>query len=276
MNIHQGYQTSLLALYLSFVRHRKLIMQMAQREVLSRYQGSMIGLAWSFFNPLFMLCIYTFFFSYVFKSRWGIEQNAGYANFAIVLFVGLIIHGFFAECINRAPTLISSNINYVKKIVFPLETFPWISIGSALFHMAISILVLLTLQLITTGSLAWTLVFFPFIFIPLILTTLGFSFLLASMGVFLRDISQVTSMMVTILLFVSPVFYPVALLPSKIRFLVLVNPLAFPIEESRKVLLFGQMPDWYGLGTSVLVSITIAWAGFWWFQKTRRGFSDVL
>jgi len=276
MNIHQGYQTNLWSLCISFVQHRKLIIQMAQREVLSRYKGSMIGLAWSFFNPLLMLGIYTFFFSYVFKSRWGVEQNAGHANFAIILFVGLIIHGLFAECINRAPILISSNLNYVKKIVFPLEIFPWIAIGSALFHAGISVIVLLTLQLIIMGSLSWTLLLFPFILVPLILMTLGVSFFLAATGVFVKDITQITSMITTILLFVSPVFYPIALLPAKIRFLVLLNPLTLLIEESRKVLLFGQMPDWAGLGISAFVSIAIAWAGFFWFQKTRRGFSDVL
>jgi lipopolysaccharide transport system permease protein len=249
---------------------------MAKREVLGRYRGSIMGLAWSFFNPLLMLAVYTFFFSFVFKSRWGTAQDTGHADFAIVLFVGLIIHGLFAECINRAPMLINSNVSYVKKVVFPLESFPWIAMGSALFHAAISALVLLTLQLIIVGSLPWTVVFFPLVVIPLILVTLGFAWFLAATGVFVRDIGQTTGLVTSVLLFISPVFYPVSALPHKVQVFVMLNPLTLIIEESRKVLVFGEIPDWLGLGVYSLFSVLIAWAGFWWFQKTRKGFADVL
>lgn len=276
MNPHQAHLTSPTEIYASFIRNRVLIIQMAKREVLGRYRGSIIGLGWSFFNPLLMLSVYTFFFSFVFKSRWGTAQGAGHADFAIVLFVGLIIHGLFAECINRAPMLINSNVSYVKKVVFPLEIFPWIAMGSALFHAAISVLVLLALQLIIVGSLPWTVVFFPFVVIPLILVTLGFAWFLAATGVFVRDIGQTTGMITSVLLFVSPVFYPISVLPSKMHSLVMLNPLTLIIEESRKVLLFGEMPNWTGLGVYSLVGMAIAWTGFWWFQKTRKGFADVL
>lgn len=276
MNPHQAHKTSAVEIYVSFVRNRKLIFQMAQREVLGRYRGSIMGLAWSFFNPLLMLAVYTFFFSFIFKSRWGTAQDAGHADFAIVLFVGLIIHGLFAECINRAPLLINSNVNYVKKVVFPLEVFPWIAMGSALFHAAISVLVLLALQLIIVGSLPWTVVFFPLVIIPLLLVTLGFAWFLAATGVFVRDIGQATGMFTSVLMFISPVFYPISTLPSKMHILVMLNPLTLIIEESRKVLLFGEMPNWNALGVYLLVSVAIAWAGFWWFQKNRKGFADVL
>lgn len=276
MNPHQAHKTGLLEIYSSFVRNRVLIVQMAKREVLGRYRGSIMGLAWSFFNPLLMLAVYTFFFSFVFKSRWGGEQNAGHADFAIVLFVGLIIHGLFAECINRAPMLINSNVSYVKKVVFPLESFPWIAMGSALFHAAISALVLLTLQLIIVGSLPWTVVFFPLVVIPLIFVTLGFAWFLAATGVFVRDIGQTTGLVTSVLLFISPVFYPVSVLPHKMQVFVMLNPLTLIIEESRKVLVFGEIPDWLGLGVYSLFSVLFAWAGFWWFQKTRKAFADVL
>ncbi len=276
MNPHSAHKTSPFELYASFARNRKLIFQMAKREVLGRYRGSIMGLTWSFFNPLLMLTVYTFFFSFVLKSRWGTAQDAGHADFAIVLFVGLIIHGLFAECINRAPVLINSNVSYVKKVVFPLEIFPWIAMCSALFHAAISVLVLLALQLIITGSLSWTAVFFPLIIIPLMLVTLGFAWFLASTGVFVKDIGQITGMITSVLLFVSPVFYPISVLPSKMHLAVMLNPLTFIIEQSRNVLLFGKIPDWIGLGLYSLVSMTIAWLGFWWFQKTRKGFADVL
>jgi lipopolysaccharide transport system permease protein len=184
MNPHKAHSSSPLEIYASFIRNRVLITQMAKREVLGRYRGSIMGLGWSFFNPLLMLSVYTFFFSFVFKSRWGNVQDAGHADFAIILFVGLIIHGLFAECINRAPALINSNVSYVKKVVFPLEVFPWIAMGSALFPTGISVAVLLALQLIIVGSLQWTVIFFPLVILPLILVTLGFAWFLAATGVY--------------------------------------------------------------------------------------------
>ncbi|WP_255520504.1 ABC transporter permease [Methylophilus sp. QUAN] len=249
---------------------------MTKREVLGRYRGSVVGLGWSFFNPLLMLSVYTFFFSYVFKSRWGDVPTGGHTDFAIVLFVGLIIHGVFAECINRAPALINSNVSYVKKVVFPLEIFPWIAMGSALFHAGISIFVLVILQLIIVGNLQWTIIFFPLVTFPFVIVTLGFAWFLAATGVYVRDIGQTTGLVTSVMLFVSPVFYPIATLPHKMQLFVMLNPLTLIIEESRKVLLFGEVPNWTALGVYSLVSMVIAWIGFWWFQKTRKGFADVL
>jgi lipopolysaccharide transport system permease protein len=276
MNPHKSHNTSPLEILKSFLRNRDLISQMAKREVLGRYRGSVVGLGWSFFNPLLMLSVYTFFFSYVFKSRWGGANKVGHADFAIVLFVGLIIHGLFSECINRAPLLITSNINYVKKVVFPLEIFPWIAMGSALFHTSISVLVLLVLQFIISGSWQWTMIFFPLIMLPLIIVTLGFAWLLAAMGVYLRDISQTTGLITSVMLFVSPVFYPISTLPNKMQLFVMLNPLTLIIEESRKVLLYGELPNWTALCFYSIVAIIVAWFGFWLFQMARKGFADVL
>ena len=276
MNPHKAHSTNPIEIYSSFIRNRVLIVQMAKREVLGRYRGSIIGLGWSFFNPLLMLGVYTFFFSFVFKSRWGNAQDAGHADFAIVLFVGLIVHGLFAESINRAPTLINSNVSYVKKVVFPLEVFPWIAMGSALFHAGISVVVLLALQLAIVGSLHWTIIFLPLVVLPLILITLGFAWFLAATGVYVRDISQTTGLITSVMLFVSPVFYPISTLPHKMQLIVMLNPLTLIIEESRKVLLFGEMPNWSALGVYSIVSVVVLWIGFWWFQKTRKGFADVL
>lgn len=276
MNPHQAPKTSLKELFASFVRNRKLIFKMAKREVLGRYRGSMFGLAWSFFNPLLMLTIYTFFFSVVFKSRWGVAQEAGHADFAVVLFVGLIIHGLFSECINRAPALITSNVSYVKKVVFPLEIFPWIAMGTALFHAGISVTVLLLLQLGLTGTLPWTVPLLPLVLLPLLILTMGVAWFLAATGVYVRDIGQITGMISSVLLFLSPVFFPLSSLSDNLQKLALINPLTLIIENARKVLLFGQAPDWVGLGIYTLCAIVIAWAGFWWFQKMRKGFADVL
>jgi lipopolysaccharide transport system permease protein len=249
---------------------------MTRREVVGRYRGSALGLAWSFFNPILMLVIYTFVFSTVFKARWGVGGGESKGNFAIILFVGMIVHGLFAECINRAPQLIISNVNYVKKVVFPLEILPWVAMGSALFHASISLVVLLTVQLILNFWLPWTAILFPLIMLPLVFATMGFAWFLAATGVFVRDIAQTTGIFTSVLLFISPVFYPISALPQKFQIILLLNPLTFIIEEARKVLIGGKLPDLAGLGLYCMISLLIAWAGFWWFQKTRRGFADVL
>ncbi len=222
-----------------------------------------------------MLSVYTFVFSEVFKARWGASEG-GKASFAIFLFVGLIIHGLFAECVNRAPSLILSNSNYVKKVVFPLEILPSVAMGSALFHATVSLLVLLSAQLLFNQRLPWTAVFLPVILLPLLLATAGAAWLLSSLGVFVRDIAQTTGILTTVLMFLSPVFYPIAALPPRFQLWLQLNPLTFIIEQARSVVIFGDLPDWFGLTVILAASLTIAAAGFWWFQRSRKGFADVL
>lgn len=233
-------------------------------------------MAWSFFNPALMLAVYTFVFSVVFKVRWGVGENENRAVFAIVLFVGMIVHGLFSEVANRAPTLILSNVSYVKRVVFPLEVLPWTAMGTALFQAGISTAVLLLAQLILIHQLPWTALFFPMILFPLVLATMGVGWFLAALGVYVRDIGQAIGIVTTVLLFMSPIFFPVTALPERLQPLIYLNPLTFIIEESRKVLLFGEMPDWWGWLLAMLLGVAVAWAGFWWFQKTRRGFADVV
>jgi lipopolysaccharide transport system permease protein len=273
MKQHSG---SLVEMVSSFWRNRSLIWQMSKREVIGRYRGSMMGLAWSFFSPVIMLVVYTLVFSGVFKARWGVPGEESKADFAIILFTGLIVHGLFAECINRAPGLILSNVNYVKKVVFPLEILPWVAMGSALFHAAISLVVLLIAQLFVNLRLPWTTVFVPVVMLPLVIATMGFAWMLAATGVFVRDVTQTTGIITTALMFVSPVFYPVSALPAEYQQWLLLNPLTFIIEQARDVVIWARTPDWAGWGVSFTAGLAIAWMGFWWFQKTRRGFADVL
>lgn len=248
---------------------------MTKREVIGRYRGSVMGLTWSFFNPILMLAVYTFVFSEIFKARWtGVETGKG--GFAVLLFVGMIVHGLFAECANRAPSLVMTNSNYVKKVVFPLEILPVITLGSALFHSCISLVVLLAAQFLIMGQLYWTALLFPLILVPLILATLGISWLLASLGVYLRDVGHVITVLTTVLLFLSPVLYPIAALPEAYKPWLKLNPLTYIIEESRSVLLFGHLPHWGNLGIAIIVGSVIASIGFWFFQKTRKGFADVI
>lgn len=258
------------------LRHHQLIAQMSKREVVGRYRGSVMGLAWSFFNPVLMLIVYTFVFSVVFKARWGVGAEESKVDFAIILFVGMIVHGLFAECINRAPSLILSNANYVKKVVFPLEILTWVAMGSALFHALISLVVLMLAQAIVNLTVPWTAIFFPVVILPLLMATMGFAWFLAATGVFVRDIGQITGIITTAMLFLAPVFYPVSAVPKEYQTLLLINPLTFVIEQAREVLIWGRLPDWAGLAVYLAVSLLIAWTGFWWFQKTRKGFADVL
>lgn len=276
MNPHAAQPTSLLALGRSLIQHRQLIMQMIQREVVGRYKGSVMGLGWSFFNPILMLTVYTFVFSVVFKSRWGLDPNESKTQFAVVLFVGMIVHGLFAEVLNRAPSLILSNVNYVKRVVFPLEILPVITMGAALFHTLISLLVLLSAFVIFNGYLHWTVIFIPLVLLPFIILTLGVAWMLASLGVFVRDIGQTIGIVVTVMMFLSPVFYPVTALPEEFRPLLMANPLTFIIEQSREVMIWGHLPDFTGVALYTIESSVFAWLGFAWFQKTRKGFADVL
>lgn len=276
MNPHRRYPTAPLEIVRSFWRNRDLIWQMTRREVIGRYRGSVMGLAWSFLNPVLMLFVYTFVFSVVFKARWGGVGEEDKASFAIVLFVGMIVHGLFAECINRAPGLILANVNYVKKVVFPLEILPWVALGSALFHALVSLVVLLVAQVILNRQLPWTVVLFPLVMLPLVIGTMGFAWFLAAIGVFVRDIGQTTGILTTVLLFLSPVFYPISALPEAYQGWLLINPLTFIIEAARNSLIFGQSPNWAAWWIYCAASLVISWAGFWWFQRMRKGFADVL
>lgn len=276
INPHAAQPTSLVALAKSLWRNRQLIMQMTKREVVGRYKGSAMGLAWSFFNPVFMLVVYTFVFSVVFKARWGVGGEDSKTLFAVVLFVGMIVHGLFAEVVNRAPSLILSNVNYVKKVVFPLEILPVISMAAALFHSMVSLFVLLIAFVVFNGYLQWTAIFIPLILLPFVIFTLGLAWMLASIGVFLRDVGQVIGMVTTVMMFLAPVFYPVTAVPEQFRHWLLANPLTFIIEQSREVLIWGHLPNWIGLGIYTVLAILVAWAGYVLFQKTRKGFADVL
>jgi len=276
--MHSQNKTSAtpIAMFASLWRNRRLILELTRREIASRYRGSLMGLAWSFVTPMILLAVYTFVFSVVFKARWGEGVGATNADFAIILFAGMIIFGLFSEMFNRAPSLIISNINYVKKVVFPLEILPWVTMGSALFYSVTSLIVLLAVQLLVKGSIPWTVIYFPLVLLPLIFASIGVAWFLASLGVYIRDIGQMTSVLTTILMFVSAVFYPISSLPTEYQYWLRLNPLAMIITEGRKVLVFGEVPDWVALIIELSLGFFIAVSGFWWFQKTRKGFADVL
>jgi lipopolysaccharide transport system permease protein len=256
--------------------NRQLIFQMVKREFLGRYKGSMFGIVWSLFNPILMLFIYTFVFAVVFKARWGGDAGGGKAEFALILFAGMNVFAIFSDAVNQASSVIVNNSNYVKKVIFPLEILPIVNIGTSLFHSCIGFLVLIAGLLLLNGSISWTIIYLPIVLLPLVVLSLGLSWFLASLGVFIPDIRQAIGIFTSVLMFLSPVFYPVSALPVRFQQLVFLNPLTFIIEQTRAVLIFGAQPDWSGLLIYSLVACGIAWLGFAWFQKTRKGFAYVL
>ncbi|HEY9111858.1 MAG TPA: ABC transporter permease [Rhodanobacteraceae bacterium] len=261
--------------YLALTRHFALVMQMARRNVAGRYRGSFAGLFWSFFSPLLMLVIYTFVFGVIFKSRWN-EQTTNHFQYAMVLFAGLNISTFFSECAQRATTLIVEHSNFVKRVVFPLETLTWSTIGSGLFHLFVSTIVLLAVLPFVMGYVPWTVIFFPIVvvcFLPFVAASV---WLLASLGVYVRDLSQVVGIVTMALMFLAPILYPRTLIPVPYRALLYFNPLTIIAEASQNVLVFGRPPVWSHLAFYALASWLVAWLAFAWFEQTRKGFADVV
>jgi len=276
LNPNLEYSATPLQMLDSFWSNRYLIWQMIKREILGRYKGSILGIAWSFFHPILMLVVYTFVFAVVFKARWDLGDDQGMANYALVLFTGLIVHGLFADCINRAPTLMLANVSYVKKIIFPLEILPIITMGSSLFHAFVSIVVLLGGLLILQVDIGISIVLFPLVLLPLVLLTLGVAWFVAATGVYIRDLGQIIGISTTVLLFTSPIFFPLSAVPEHLRHWVLLNPITFIVEQLRLVIIWSQFPNWSGFLIYCSISLVISWLGFWWFQRTRKGFADVV
>jgi lipopolysaccharide transport system permease protein len=259
----------------AWLRHRSLTLELTRRDILGRYRGASFGLLWSLLSPFLMLAVYTVAFGYILKARWpGTTGNT--ADFSMLLFLGLITHGFFAECMTRAPVLIAGNPNLVKKIVFPLDVLPWTLVLSAFFHALMNALVFVVLNLCLRGEVHWTLLYLPMIYLPLALVALGVVSLLSSLSVFLRDIAQVVGVISTAMLFLSSAIVPVSTLPRQYQTLFAFNPLTFIIDQVREVAFWGRSPDWAGLSLYTLMALLFLYAGFAVFQKTRRGFADVL
>ncbi|OPA87016.1 sugar ABC transporter permease [Pseudomonas fluorescens] len=272
----QNFSASPVEMIAGFWRNRSLIGALVKREILGRYRGSTLGLFWSFFNPVLMLAVYTFVFSVVFNARWGTGGGGSKTEYALVLFAGLIVFNVFSECIARAPELILSNVNYVKKVVFPLEILSWVSLGASLFHGVVSLSVWLLFYCFFFGIPHLTVLYFPVVLLPLLIFSMGLSWALASLGVFLRDISQIIGVVLTMLMFLSGIFYSVSSLPEDYQVIMQVNPLVTIIEQSRAVLIWGQQPNFLLLFGYLVGAMVMAWIGFAWFQKTRKGFADVL
>ncbi|MCG6167583.1 ABC transporter permease [Leptospira sp. FAT2] len=269
----QNQGTNILTLFRSVVRHWELILQLTKRNVIGKYRGSILGLFWSFFNPLIMLGVYTFAFGVVFQAKWGIE-NETKLDFALVLFASLIVFNLFGEIVKESPSLIVSNASYVKKVIFPLEILPIVSLLSSIFHAFISFGVLFIFYGLYHFYIHWTFVFLPIVLFPLILMSLAVSYFLASIGVFIRDLGYIIGHIITVILFVSPVFYSIERIPPLFQKFMIFNPLAYLLEDARSVFLFGQFPNWQNTIIASIFGFVLLCTGFWFFQKTRKTFAD--
>jgi lipopolysaccharide transport system permease protein len=256
--------------------YRGLIAQFTRREIEGRYKSSFLGFAWSYVQPLVLLIIYTFVFGVVFQARWPGARTGNLSEFGLVLFSGLIVFGIFSECVNRAATLIVSVPNYVKRVVFPLEVLPVSVLGSALFHAAVSLSVLLSASFLLSRQLPWTIVLVPVVILPLVLLSLGLAWFLASLGVFVRDLGHLVGLIVQVLMFATPIFYPLEGIPLRLRPLISVNPLTPIVENMRRVIFRGESPQWLALGAWTAATAVVALLGYAWFMKTKKAFADVI
>ena len=255
---------------------RQLFLKLLRRDFAERYRGSFLGATWSLLLPLLSLLVFTFFFGVIFKMRWTGWGNGSLSDLALILFVGMALYNFLAECLGRAPSLILAHQNYVKNVIFPLEMLPAVMVTSALLTLGVTLSVILLLQLTMGTGLTWTVLLLPVMVLPLILFVLGLSWFLSSLGVFIRDIQQLTVPLVQLMMFMSPVFYPVSVLPESVRPWLLFNPLALVIEQTRGIVLFGYSPAWIPYLLCLGASLLVALLGAYWFARTRKGFADVL
>ncbi|MBM5784426.1 MAG: ABC transporter permease [Cyanobacteria bacterium K_DeepCast_35m_m1_288] len=253
-----------------------MLWRLTQREVAGRYRGSVLGWSWSLLNPLLMLAVYTFVFSTVFKARWPDLQQAGPLGFAINLFAGLIVFNLFAECIGKGPTLIVSQPSYVTKVVFPLELLAATSVGAASFHAATSLVVLGLFELLAMGSIPLTALWLPLVWLPLLLGCLALGWLLSALGVYLRDLPQLVGVGLSVLMFLSAIFYPVTALPERWQPLLLANPLVLVIEQTRRILISASSPSPLYLLIGIPTGLLLCEWSYRLFGKARRGFADVI
>ena len=270
-----NYSPSIKYLTISIIQNKELIIQMTKRNIIGKYKGSFLGLIWSFINPLILLSIYTFAFSIVMKTKWGVKDE-GHFDFALILFASLTIFNLFSEIIKESPMLVVSQPNFVKKVIFPLEILPIVSSLAALINLFISLVLFCIFYFITHFTLSYTLIYIPLVLFPLILISLGLSFLLASLGVFIRDIGYFMNHIITILLFTSPVFFSLESVPEKFKLIMSLNPIAYLLEDARSVMVFNKNPNWSILITYIILGFIILQFGFFCFQKLRKGFADVL
>lgn len=256
--------------------HRHLALQLARRDIVGRYRAAQLGMVWSVLTPLILLGIYTFIFAVVFKAKWGRTASESRAEFALTMFCGMLVFNLFGEVVTRAPMMVVSYPNYVKKVVFPLETFVVSGLLTALFNMLVGFAVWLAGTVLLIGLPPMTAVWLPLVLVPICLLTCGVGWVLASLGVFIRDVGHVVVLAVQVLFFMTPIFYRIEAVPAAYQRFLRINPLAHVVEDARRVLMWGSPPDWRWWLPSVAASAVLALLGYAFFMKSKRAFSDVI
>lgn len=258
----------------SLYRNRKLIQLMVKRDLVGRYKGSVVGVLWSIVNPLALLFIYWFVFAVIFRVRFGSDGNP--INFAFYLITGLLPWMAFAEALIRSNTTLLENVNLVKKVIFPLEVLPVNHTLASCINSLVGVVMLELVALVYYGQFHWTALALPLVLVPQLLLTVGLGWFLASLGVFVRDINHSLSLALTVWMFLTPVVYPIELVPPPLVPVLQVNPFTAIVIGYRKLLLEGQLPP---LGPSLYLlafSLTVFFLGYAWFSRTKRAFADVL
>lgn len=257
---------------MTLLQQKGLLLQLVRRDVLTRYRGALLGLLWMLLSPLIMLAIFAFVFGQIFQSRW--PQQTAELPFWLMLYAGLIVFNTFAESVSRAPGAVRNYPNYVKKIIFPVTILPLVPVGAGIVHAVFNIFIL-TVALAVLGKLSFSLIWFPVLMIPVLLLATGMCWFFAAWGVFIRDMTQVVPLFVQMLLFLSPVFYPVSVVPEFLRPFYGLNPLGAVIESVRAAMLGNPIPwpAWFG---ALALGLLIGFGGYWFFERNRYEFADVL
>jgi lipopolysaccharide transport system permease protein len=262
------------SIFLTLWRHHSLVLELTKREFSGRYRGSLGGIVWSLVQPLFLLTVYTIAFGIILKTRWGFA--GGTADYALMLFAGLIIFNAFSECLIKSTTLIIDNPNFVKKVVFPLELLPVITVATALIHAMIGMAAWFLGYALFFGPPKITAILFPLIFLCYVPVLLGVGWLFSALGVVVRDVGQLTGMLSHTLLFLTPIFYSIEVAPPLLQKLLILNPLTFVVEQLRLVLFYGQMPALKGLVVYFVLASLFAWASLILFRRLRPTFADMV
>lgn len=246
-----------------------------------RYRGSTLGLFWSLLTPLCMLAVFAVVFGLVFKGKFSDRTVETPVEFGLALFAGMVVFNCFAECLTRAPSLITTTPSYVTRVVFPLDIIPAAAVGSALLHLLISLVPLVLGSLYFRGHLPAQFWQWPFLLVPLLAWCLAVAWFGGALGVFVRDLQQAMATITLVLMYLSAVFYPISKVDEDVygiplRAIVSANPLAFLAESSRNLAVWGTPLDWQAWAVHSAIAFTALGLGRLFFQRTRSAFADVI